>query len=295
LQGPGAASPYGGEDPDNGHSRWVQDLTDKAHIFSKALDSFRVAGLLSGDGPGAEYGIIDKFEKASWLFEAYPDAKTPPKRTGKRKSSESDDSRASTPDRNVKPVIFPSPPSSPAASARRQLNLPDQFLPSPVYSDSSARNGVMAAYLIPDDPVSANELVDSVSENGGLDFYDEDQAEQLIPCGGAAGGSSAQGQGPSASSLHHRPIFNMRLDAMSHVAFASPEDEQDWARYDPQEDFECGGEVELARVIGEYLTRGLRSRVWDEFFLAIQGQSRLYEHFRALRERRTQSAAKSQL
>ena len=77
----------------------------------------------------------------------------------------------------------------------------------------------------------------------------------------------------------------MCLDAKSHVAFASPEDEQDWAQYNPQEDFERGGDVELARVIGQYLTRGLRSQVWDEFFFASQGQARLYEHFRALRER----------
>jgi hypothetical protein len=48
---------------------------------------------------------------------------------------------------------------------------------------------------------------------------------------------------------------------------------------------ERGGEVELARGIGEYLARGLQSRVWDKFFHATQGQARLYKHFRALRGR----------
>ena len=63
--------------------------------------------------------------------------------------------------------------------------------------------------------------------------------------------------GPPAAALPqllpHRPVFNLLLDAMTGVGFSSKADEDRWNDYDPAVDFERGGEVGLADVVGSFL------------------------------------------
>jgi hypothetical protein len=334
-------------------NEWVKDLAAKAHLFDNVRDSFSDAGLLSGDGPGAdaEYGIIHKFEMASQLLEKYSGIRSKPKSRRKRQASEisasGDVPAGSAPRhshvRNTAPMTAAGP--SYEAPTTHDADIPAGSIIDTMYAAEEGSGGVCDGTLAgsanaardkqvrtvippppppltdaisqqpaepsipngsltcpPDNSASgshdgvANVVAYNQSTVGSLDLMaflenpDWDsgnvQAEQGTSSGGAAGGSSAQGQGPPASSLSHRPIFDMLLDAMARVHFRDQKDQEEWNNYDPDIDFEVGGEVELARVIGEYvIAGGLQSRVWDEFFDATHGHGRLYEHFRALRER----------
>jgi len=53
--------------------------------------------------------------------------------------------------------------------------------------------------------------------------------------------------------LPHRPVFNLLFDAMTGVGFSSNADKDRWNDYDPTVDFERGGEVGLADVVGSFL------------------------------------------
>ena len=71
-----------------------------------------------------------------------------------------------------------------------------------------------------------------------------------------------------------RPVFMLLASAMTGVKFGSDADEKDWNMYDFDEDFERGGEVELANVVGAFLhPRILRSDVLDRFYSATQQTS----------------------
>jgi hypothetical protein len=70
---------------------------------------------------------------------------------------------------------------------------------------------------------------------------------------------------------HHRPVFNVFLDAMTGVVFQSPQSRDDWSSYDVNQDFERSHEFGLAQVIGAYLQRGeVSSPVLDSFHQALR-------------------------
>ena len=74
--------------------------------------------------------------------------------------------------------------------------------------------------------------------------------------------------------LARRPVFMLLAAAMTGVKFDSDADEKDWNFYDFDVDFERGGEVELANVVGAFLhARTLRSDVLDRFYSATQQTS----------------------
>ena len=74
--------------------------------------------------------------------------------------------------------------------------------------------------------------------------------------------------------LARRPVFMLLASAMTGVKFGSDADEKDWNMYDFHEDFERGGEVELANVVGAFLhPKTLRSDVLDMFYSATQQTS----------------------
>jgi hypothetical protein len=60
--------------------KWMDWIKENANNFEKNRDTFNKAGLLADGGPGAEAGIVEKFEKASTVFERYPHLKTGPKK-----------------------------------------------------------------------------------------------------------------------------------------------------------------------------------------------------------------------
>ena len=97
----------------------------------------------------------------------------------------------------------------------------------------------------------------------------------LLPLAAAAGKEEA---------VARRPVFMLLASAMTGVKFGSDADEKDWNMYDFDEDFERGGEVELANVVGAFLhTRTLRSDVLDRFYLATQQTSdALFDSFQYL-------------
>ena len=87
----------------------------------------------------------------------------------------------------------------------------------------------------------------------------------LLPLAAAAGKEEAVAQ---------RPVFMLLASAMTGVKFGSDADEKDWNSYDFDVDFERGGEVELANVVGAFLhPRVLRSDVLDRFYSATQQTS----------------------
>ena len=192
--------------------------------------------------------------------------KTPPKTTGKRKSSESDDSRDSTPDRNVKQVMFPLPPPSPATSAQQQPNLPDEILPNPVHPGSSGQNWMMAAYTNAIAPEQYAEIWDScwdcslererdysllsLSREGLLSLSREsssvysDWHRNLVSSSDRpeihqeepdAGLPMAESPESDASLPPPRPSFYILLEAVSHLCFSSTQAEQEWGQYNPQQ------------------------------------------------------------
>jgi hypothetical protein len=68
---------------------------------------------------------------------------------------------------------------------------------------------------------------------------------------------------------HHRPVFNVFLDAITGVVFQTAQSRDDWNSYDVNQDFERSREFGLAQVIGAYLHRGeVSSRVLDSFHQA---------------------------
>jgi hypothetical protein len=70
---------------------------------------------------------------------------------------------------------------------------------------------------------------------------------------------------------HHRPVFNVFLDAMTGVVFSTPQSRDDWISYDVNRDFERSQEFGLAQVIGAYLHRGeVSSTVLDGFHQALR-------------------------
>ena len=70
---------------------------------------------------------------------------------------------------------------------------------------------------------------------------------------------------------HHRPVFNVLLDAMTGVVFQTPQRRDEWSSYDVNQDFERSHEFGLAQVIGAYLQRGeVSSPVLDSFHQALR-------------------------
>jgi len=81
-------------------------------------------------------------------------------------------------------------------------------------------------------------------------------------------------EAPVLLPLARRPVFMLLVAAMTGVKFDSDADEKDWNFYDFDVDFERGGEVELANVVGAFLKpRTLRSDVLDRFYSATQQTS----------------------
>ena len=81
-------------------------------------------------------------------------------------------------------------------------------------------------------------------------------------------------EAPVLLPLARRPVFMLLAAAMTGVKFDSDADEKDWNFYDFDVDFERGGEVELANVVGAFLhARTLRSDVLDRFYSATQQTS----------------------
>ena len=81
-------------------------------------------------------------------------------------------------------------------------------------------------------------------------------------------------EAPVLLPLARRPVFMLLVAAMTGAKFGSDADEKDWNMYDFDEDFERGGEVELANVVGAFLhPRTLRSDVLDRFYSATQQTS----------------------
>jgi hypothetical protein len=128
-----------------------------------------------------------------------------------------------------------------------------------------------------------------------------DAVAQLITLGDAGEGSSANAKKPkqdltSASAAgglgwpaeasatapqdptgglglhaHHRPVFNVFLDAMTGVVFSTPQSRDEWISYDVNRDFERSQSFGLAQVIGAYLHRGeVSSTVLDGFHEALR-------------------------
>ena len=87
----------------------------------------------------------------------------------------------------------------------------------------------------------------------------------LLPLTAAVGKERAVAQ---------RPVFMLLASAMTGVKFGSDALEKDWNSYDFDEDFERGGEVELANIVGAFLyPKTLRSDVLDMFYSSSQQTS----------------------
>jgi hypothetical protein len=89
-----------------------------------------------------------------------------------------------------------------------------------------------------------------------------------------AGASATAPEDPTGGlglHAHHRPVFNVFLDAMTGVVFQTPQSRDDWSSYDVNQDFERSLEFGLAQVIGAYLHRGeVSSPVLDRFYQALR-------------------------
>ena len=116
---------------------------------------------------------------------------------------------------------------------------------------------------------------------GGLDDGSAASAGAAMLMAGAAGGGVARVEAaasafPASLSSPHRPVFNLLLDAMNGVRISNEAQRMEWASYDPPVDFERGGEVELACVIGFYFhSRSLQSENIDAFFHTANAQAAL--------------------
>jgi hypothetical protein len=299
----GAAA--GGGGPPGDRQQMIEWVARKVNDYRACWNDFEGAGLLVPDGAGAAYGIVDKFRMADEVLgmmrQVHPGMMAPPKAKMRlhlapsrsldadiaagvaydpRFDAESYDDGAGASRRVKTEVHWPD-----RGQAYDYLNKDAVPLPLPAETDGM---GYIDCYNIRDQekghvlPTALDWCEDRFSPHA--DAAVQPLQPSLAEASATAPEDPAGGLGLQA---HHRPVFNVFLDAMTGVVFQTPQSRDEWSSYDVNQDFERSHEFGLAQVIGAYLLRGeVSSPVLDSFHQALRapdpaGPLAYFQHLQA--------------
>ena len=260
----GGAAGRGG--PPGDRQQMIEWVEDKVKDYRACKNDFEDAGLLVPDGKGAAYGIVDKFSMADKVLGMMATAKA----TKRQRPPDSDDVASKL----VKTAVH--------SSDRAQAHVPaispmQQALPLAAALAAGTRGdgmAIMGAYnncndLEDTNPETETErfladalTMDIVCAKDGQNFVAAPPPVSVPaspveddPTGGL-GTSVEDPTGGLGLHAHHRPVFNVFLDAMTGVVFQTAQSSDEWRSYDVNQDFDRSHEFGLAQVIGAYLHRG---------------------------------------
>jgi hypothetical protein len=177
-------------------------------------------------------------------------------------------------------------PQSPIPPPPAEADSPHSFFGA--YS-ICAQDPVLLEWRWDDDIVSPFAGASSGAADGGAASGAAVQPLQSLQVSSTPSLAEASATDPAGGlgrCAHHRPVFNVFLDAMTGVVFQTPQSERDWNSYDVNsQDFERSQEFGLAQVIGDYLHREeVSSTVLNSFNhdLRYSGQAGPLAYFQPL-------------
>jgi hypothetical protein len=254
-----AGGAAGGDGPPGDRQQMIEWFEDKVKDYRACKNDFEDAGLLVPGGKGAEYGIVKKFSMAEIVLGMM----APAKATKRQRPPDSVDVASKL----VKTAVH--------SSDRAQAHVPaispmQQALPLAAALAAGTRGGmaIMGAYNILEDTDPETERFLAMVFN--MDTVCAEDGQSVVaapppvsvpasPVEDPTGGLGTSVEDPTGGfglHAHHRPVFNVFLDAMTGVVFQTAQSRDEWKSYDVNQDFDRSHEFGLAQVIGAYLHRG---------------------------------------